>query len=194
MILQGAAAPCLPRSAHDSRTCRLHRSWSRAAGNTAQRWSSAVLHAGAAVCDVRSARKAALHGHISSAWLQPQRHVSHERRCAAVSAVEVQTETAVSPGAESLTKAAVRCAHGAHACVPCSDSHEHSFHSGPCRAVVRRRRRVLSGVQPTGTLHLGNYLGAIANWVRLQDLYGGQLLLSWRHGPSPRAQQGRRST
>ena len=40
--------------------------------------------------------------------------------------------------------------------------------------IVCRRRRVLSGVQPTGTLHLGNYLGAIANWVRLQDLYGAQ--------------------
>jgi len=29
--------------------------------------------------------------------------------------------------------------------------------------------RVLSGVQPTGNLHLGNYLGAIRNWVKLQD-------------------------
>jgi tryptophanyl-tRNA synthetase len=28
---------------------------------------------------------------------------------------------------------------------------------------------VLSGIQPTGELHLGNYFGAIANWVRLQD-------------------------
>ena len=29
-------------------------------------------------------------------------------------------------------------------------------------------QRVLSGVQPTGGLHLGNYLGAIKNWVNLQ--------------------------
>ena len=29
--------------------------------------------------------------------------------------------------------------------------------------------RVLSGVQPTGSLHLGNWLGAIKNWVELQD-------------------------
>ena len=29
--------------------------------------------------------------------------------------------------------------------------------------------RVLSGVQPTGALHLGNWLGAIRNWVDLQD-------------------------
>jgi tryptophanyl-tRNA synthetase len=28
---------------------------------------------------------------------------------------------------------------------------------------------VLSGMQPTNTLHLGNYLGALKNWVRLQD-------------------------
>ena len=29
--------------------------------------------------------------------------------------------------------------------------------------------RVLSGIQPTGNLHLGNYLGAIRNWVAMQD-------------------------
>ena len=32
-------------------------------------------------------------------------------------------------------------------------------------------KRIFSGVQPTGNLHLGNYLGAIRNWVRLQDDY-----------------------
>jgi len=32
-------------------------------------------------------------------------------------------------------------------------------------------QRIFSGVQPTGNLHLGNYLGAIRNWVRLQDDY-----------------------
>ena len=31
--------------------------------------------------------------------------------------------------------------------------------------------RIFSGVQPTGNLHLGNYLGAIRNFVRLQDSY-----------------------
>jgi len=29
--------------------------------------------------------------------------------------------------------------------------------------------RILSGIQTTGNLHLGNYLGAIRNWVRMQD-------------------------
>ena len=33
----------------------------------------------------------------------------------------------------------------------------------------RRRPRVLSGIQPSGTLHLGNYLGALRRWVDQQD-------------------------
>ena len=32
-----------------------------------------------------------------------------------------------------------------------------------------RMKRVLSGVQPTGSIHLGNYFGAIQNYVKLQD-------------------------
>ncbi|MEE8637686.1 MAG: tryptophan--tRNA ligase [Candidatus Margulisiibacteriota bacterium] len=32
-------------------------------------------------------------------------------------------------------------------------------------------KRVLSGIQPTGRLHLGNLIGAIENWVELQDKY-----------------------
>lgn len=40
------------------------------------------------------------------------------------------------------------------------------------RVSVRRfseRRVIFSGIQPTGTPHLGNYVGAIQRWVRLQD-------------------------
>ena len=33
------------------------------------------------------------------------------------------------------------------------------------------RQRVFSGVQPTGNLHLGNYLGAIVKFVALQERY-----------------------
>jgi tryptophanyl-tRNA synthetase len=33
------------------------------------------------------------------------------------------------------------------------------------------RPRALSGMRPTGKLHLGNYMGALANWVKLQDQY-----------------------
>ncbi|MCJ1961984.1 tryptophan--tRNA ligase [Novosphingobium mangrovi (ex Hu et al. 2023)] len=39
--------------------------------------------------------------------------------------------------------------------------------------------RIVSGIQPTGNLHLGNYLGAIKNWVKMQDdiaAEGGQSL------------------
>ncbi len=32
-------------------------------------------------------------------------------------------------------------------------------------------KTVFSGIQPSGELHLGNYLGAIRNWVRLQESY-----------------------
>ena len=35
--------------------------------------------------------------------------------------------------------------------------------------------RIVSGIQPTGNLHLGNYLGAIKNWVKLQE-EGGECL------------------
>jgi len=31
--------------------------------------------------------------------------------------------------------------------------------------------RVFSGMQPTGSLHLGNYLGAMVNWIRMQDTH-----------------------
>lgn len=34
-----------------------------------------------------------------------------------------------------------------------------------------RRETIFSGIQPSGELHLGNYLGAIRNWVALQDTY-----------------------
>ncbi|MDH3190569.1 MAG: tryptophan--tRNA ligase [Acidimicrobiia bacterium] len=32
-------------------------------------------------------------------------------------------------------------------------------------------KRVFSGIQPTGELHLGNYVGALKNWVTMQDTY-----------------------
>jgi tryptophanyl-tRNA synthetase len=33
------------------------------------------------------------------------------------------------------------------------------------------KKRIFSGIQPSGNLHIGNYLGAIKNWVKLQDEY-----------------------
>src|ERR1017187_3383950 len=35
----------------------------------------------------------------------------------------------------------------------------------------KSRKRVLSGMRSTGKLHLGNYVGALQNWVRMQDEY-----------------------
>ncbi len=34
---------------------------------------------------------------------------------------------------------------------------------------TERRKRILSGIQPTGSFTLGNYIGAIRNWAKLQD-------------------------
>jgi tryptophanyl-tRNA synthetase len=36
---------------------------------------------------------------------------------------------------------------------------------------TKLRKRVLSGMRSTGKLHLGNYVGALDNWVRMQDEY-----------------------
>lgn len=48
-------------------------------------------------------------------------------------------------------------------------------------------RRVFSGIQPTGTPHLGNYCGAIAKWVALQEAersFDGDVATSLRSTPS----------
>lgn len=41
--------------------------------------------------------------------------------------------------------------------------------------------RILSGIQPTGDLHLGNYLGAIRNWVEIQESYQCFLFMADLH-------------
>jgi len=41
----------------------------------------------------------------------------------------------------------------------------------PLRSLAVERKTVFSGLQPTGHVHIGNYLGALRNWVRLQDDY-----------------------
>lgn len=42
------------------------------------------------------------------------------------------------------------------------------------------RKRIVSGVQPTGSIHLGNYLGAIKNWIALQVL-SGYFRMNFKH-------------
>lgn len=39
------------------------------------------------------------------------------------------------------------------------------------------RKRLVSGIQPTGRMHIGNYVGAISNWVTLQDKYEAFFLI-----------------
>lgn len=49
-----------------------------------------------------------------------------------------------------------------------------ALHKGPEPAPAPQNdsmERIFSGIQPTGIPHLGNYLGAIESWVRLQDEY-----------------------
>ncbi|HKZ74966.1 MAG TPA: tryptophan--tRNA ligase [Steroidobacteraceae bacterium] len=40
------------------------------------------------------------------------------------------------------------------------------------------QRRILSGIRPTGPLHLGHYAGALENWVRLQHAYDCSFLIA----------------
>ncbi|XP_028608841.1 tryptophan--tRNA ligase, mitochondrial isoform X2 [Grammomys surdaster] len=50
-----------------------------------------------------------------------------------------------------------------------------ALHKGPAATPATPQKesgaRVFSGIQPTGILHLGNYLGAIESWVKLQEEY-----------------------
>ncbi|HEX2867994.1 MAG TPA: tryptophan--tRNA ligase [Ignavibacteriales bacterium] len=43
------------------------------------------------------------------------------------------------------------------------------------------KKRILSGMRPTGKLHLGNYVGALENWVKLQNDYENYHLVADYH-------------
>lgn len=43
------------------------------------------------------------------------------------------------------------------------------------------KKRILSGMRPTGKLHLGNYVGALENWIKLQDEYENYHLVADYH-------------
>lgn len=55
---------------------------------------------------------------------------------------------------------------------------------------------IVSGIQPTGRMHLGNWLGAVSNWVRLQDTHQPILFVANLHAltGSPQASDGLRET
>ena len=42
----------------------------------------------------------------------------------------------------------------------------------------KAKKRILTGIRPTGPLHLGHYVGALENWVRLQDEYDCYFLIA----------------
>ena len=44
-----------------------------------------------------------------------------------------------------------------------------------------KRKRILSGMRPTGKLHIGHYVGALENWVHLQDSYESFHLIADYH-------------
>ena len=44
--------------------------------------------------------------------------------------------------------------------------------------VTSERKRILTGIRPTGPLHLGHYAGALENWVKLQSEYDCYFLIA----------------
>ena len=46
---------------------------------------------------------------------------------------------------------------------------------------MERKKRILSGMRPTGKMHLGNYVGALENWVKLQGEYENFHLIADYH-------------
>jgi tryptophanyl-tRNA synthetase len=50
------------------------------------------------------------------------------------------------------------------------------------KAPMAPRKRILSGMRPTGRFHLGNYFGAAKNWVQLQDSYDCYYMVADYHG------------
>lgn len=46
---------------------------------------------------------------------------------------------------------------------------------------VARRPRVLSGIAATGTLHIGNYIGALSVWAQEQDAYDNYFMIADLH-------------
>ncbi|MCB0748304.1 MAG: tryptophan--tRNA ligase [Ignavibacteriae bacterium] len=47
--------------------------------------------------------------------------------------------------------------------------------------MAERKKRILSGMRPTGKLHLGHYVGALENWVKLQNEYESFHLIADLH-------------
>jgi len=83
-------------------------------------------------------------------------------------AVTSRTVAHLQPLATSRRRPLAMCADGAVATPAAADGTAPAAEAADATGV---RKRVLSGVQPTGVLHLGNYLGAIRQWVKNQEEY-----------------------
>ena len=59
----------------------------------------------------------------------------------------------------------------AHAAAPADSESPTGGGASEATAADGKKLRVLSGVQPTGSVHLGNYFGAIRQWVALQETH-----------------------
>jgi len=73
---------------------------------------------------------------------------------------------------DAFVSLSVRCASSTSSSPPSLTTSSEASASGDAKVdkpAVERRKRVLSGAQPTGILHLGNYYGALKNYVDLQD-------------------------
>ena len=57
-------------------------------------------------------------------------------------------------------------------------SYEQTGNTSATGARPAARKRILTGIRPTGALHLGHYVGALKNWVRLQDEYECYFLIA----------------
>ena len=50
------------------------------------------------------------------------------------------------------------------------------------------KKRILTGIRPTGKLHLGHYVGALENWIRLQEEYDCFFLIAVAVPSTPKLQ------
>ena len=65
-----------------------------------------------------------------------------------------------------FVEAAARVEFGRFVCYTCN-----KYRKIEGTAMEQTKKRILSGIQPTGTFTLGNYVGAVRNWDALQDDY-----------------------
>ena len=52
---------------------------------------------------------------------------------------------------------------------------------------MEEKKRIMSGMRPTGRLHLGHYLGVLDNWKKLQDEYDCYFSVADWHAPCANA-------